>query len=182
MRQIVKLSEIKIDPSFAESKPKKEKMEECRSNYILYGKQDRDIVVNNRNVLIDGYIMYLVLKENNVENAKIKISNYRRKCWHRINLKEQMDLTYRTKMTTYIYGVHLNSKYKNKKEFLWRVPSMWVGFGEQLEIGDSILCDTKFGVSPVIVTRIEMSEQCPVDFPVKLVISKEIRKNNRVME
>jgi len=75
MSRKMKLSDIKIKESFAITTPKVEKMEECRNNCNTYHRQDRYIVVNNDKELIDGYIQYLVLKENGVEEADIKISN-----------------------------------------------------------------------------------------------------------
>ena len=62
----MKLSEIKISEAFANSIPSEEKMNECRNNWNQWNRQDRYIVVNSDNVLIDGYSKYLVLKENNV--------------------------------------------------------------------------------------------------------------------
>lgn len=83
-------------------------------------------------------------------------------------------------MTTYVYGVHPNSKCE--KEFVWRIPKSWTGFRDKIKVGDTILCDTKFGVSPVIVTKVEMLEQCPINMPVKRVVSKAIRKNGVEVE
>ena len=51
----MKLSDIKILPSFAESTPNEDKMCECRYNWRCYGKQYRYIVVDNEGYLIDGY-------------------------------------------------------------------------------------------------------------------------------
>lgn len=180
MSRIIKLSEIKISSSFAETTPKEEKMEECRKNYINHGKQDRYIVIDHTNTLIDGYIMYLVLKENNVDEAKIKISDRRKKRWKRINTKDWIIQHYKTEMTTYVYGVHPNSKCE--KEFVWRIPKSWTGFRDKIKVGDTILCGTKFGVSPVIVTKVEMLEQCPINMPVKRVVLKAIRKNGVEVE
>lgn len=70
----MKLSDIKISDAFANSIPSEKKLNECRYNWSKWHRQDRYIVVNHDNVLIDGYIMYLVLKENNVEEVEIKIS------------------------------------------------------------------------------------------------------------
>lgn len=179
MGRVIKLSKIKISPSFAETVPKEEKMEECRRNYKKYGRQDRYIVIDHTNTLIDGYIMYLVLKENNVEEAKIKVSDRRKKRWERINTKGWIAPHYRAEMTTYVYGVHPNSKYA--KEFVWRVPKAWTGFGGKVEVGDTVFCDTKFGVSPVVVTKVEMLDKCPIDIPVKRVTSKETRRNGMVV-
>ena len=58
----MKLADIKISEAFANSIPSEEKMNECRNNWNQLNRQDRYIVVNTDNVLIDGYIMYLVLK------------------------------------------------------------------------------------------------------------------------
>ncbi len=88
MSRKMKLSDIKIKDSFAITTPKEEKMEECRNNWSTYHKQDRYIVINNDNELIDGYIMYLVLKENDMEEANVKISNKCKKRWHRKNVKD----------------------------------------------------------------------------------------------
>ncbi len=180
MSRKMKLSDIKIKESFAIATPKEEKMEECRYNWTIYHRQDRWIVVNNDNELIDGYIMYLVLKENGVEEAEIKISNRRKKRWYRKNVKDWTVAPYRNEKTTYIYGVHPNSKCT--KEFCWRVPKSWTWFTENVQIGDSILCKTKFGIAPVIVTKIKVLDKCPVDFVVKRVVGKEIRRNGYVVE
>lgn len=175
MNRLMKLSEIKIKPSFSETTPREEKMEECRNNYVTHGEQDRYVVVDHTNTLIDGYIMYLVLKENNVDEAKVKISNKRKKCWERINTREFPIPKYRTRMTTYVYGVHPNSKCK--KEFIWRIPQAWDEFENELVVGDIIYCITKFGCSPVIVTKIKKLDKCPVDFRVRRVAYKKIIRN-----
>ena len=52
----MKLSDIKINKAFANSIPKENKMEECRYNWRKYHKQDRYVVINRDNFLIDGYI------------------------------------------------------------------------------------------------------------------------------
>ena len=81
----MKLSDIKISEAFANSIPSNKKLNECRNNWNQWNRQDRYIVVNSYNVLIDGYVMYLVLKENNVEEVEVKISTKRKKRWYRKN-------------------------------------------------------------------------------------------------
>lgn len=49
-------------------------------------------------------------------------------------------------------------------------------------IGDTIVCNTKYGISPVLVTNIVTLDKCPVDIPVKRVARKEIRRNGMVVE
>ena len=175
-----KLSEIKISNSFVNTIPKEEKMNECRENWKNWHRQDRYIVVNTDGFLIDGYIQYLVLKENDVEDAQIKISNKRKKCWYRKNTYNWGFLYYRKEFTTYVYGVHLNSF--DNKEYVWRVPKSWTWFAENVQVFDKILCNTKYGVAPVVVTKVQITDQCPVDFKVKKVASKEIRRNGCVVE
>ena len=57
----MKLSDIKISDAFANSVPSEEKLNECKNNWNQWNRQDRYIVVDHDNVLIDGYIQYLVL-------------------------------------------------------------------------------------------------------------------------
>lgn len=174
----MKLSDIKISEAFANTIPNEEKMNECRNNWNLWHRQDRFIVVNPDNVLIDGYIQYLVLNENNIEEAEVKISNRRKKRWYRKNVKDWNVPHYRNETTTYIYGVHPNSK--NEKEFVWRVPKSWseLGWEDGLKIGDEILVTTKFGIKPVVVTKIETSDKCPVNMPVKRVVGLSVTSLN----
>lgn len=142
-------------------------MNECRNNYLTSGKQDRYIVVRHNGDLIDGYIMFLILKELNIDEVEIKISEKRKKRWCRKDNN-------RLKRTTYIYGVHPSVKYTSghSKEYVWRVPNSWIGWADDLLPGDVIYADTKNGVVPVVVSRIECLDRCPVDFRIKKVIGK----------
>lgn len=176
----IKLSEIKIYPLFEETTPSEEKIQECRFNWRLYGKQDRYIVVNDEGYLIDGYIQYLILKEHKEEYAEVKISNFRKKRWHRKNTKDWDIPRYKDNPTTYIYGTHPNSNCE--KEFVWRVPESWTDFAENICIGDTVRCTTKFGCSPVVVTRMEVLDKPPVNIPIKKVCNKKILRNGMVVE
>ena len=82
--------------------------------------------------------------------------------------------------TTYIYGKHPNSNCD--KEFMWRVPKSMTWFSENVQVGDSLLCQTKFGIAPVIVTKIEVLDKCPVDFRVKKVAKCMIRRDGYTVE
>ena len=77
---------------------------------------------------------------------------------------------YIEKDTTYIYGIHPNDK--TNKERVWRVPNNWNGWENDLLPGDKIIVTTKFGSAPIIITRIECLDKCPVDIPVKRVVAK----------
>lgn len=160
----IKLSEIVISSAFAESVPSEQKVQKYKSRFAKTGKQSKYLVLDNENVLVDGYIQYLILKENNVEEAKYV------RCGKFCSNKKS---TYRTQTTTYVYGTHPNSKCT--KEFVWRVPESWCGFAENIKAGDTIYCKTKFGVSPVVVNRIEVSDLCPVDIPVRKVANQIIK-------
>lgn len=163
----MKLSDIKIKDSFAQTTPREEKMKECRDYWNDLHKQDRFVVVNHKNELIDGYVQYLVLKENGVKDVVIKKSECKEESWRRIKKKLPY---YRRNPTTYIYGIHPDSKIR--KEYVWRVPDSWVGWEEDLLPGDKILVHTKRGVQPVLVTKIENSNECPVDTRVRKVFRK----------
>lgn len=171
----MKLSEIKISEEFAKISPGKKKINECEGNWNNFHRQDRYIVVDHSNTLIDGYIQYLVLMEHKEEYAEVKISNRRKKRWYRKNTKGWEEPKYRNNPTTYIYGVHPNSK--DTKTYMWRVPKSWGNWADNLRVGDMIICNTKNGHSPVIVSGIKVSDTCPVEFPVKTVYSKKIKKH-----
>ena len=166
----MKLSDIKISETFASSTPKESKMDECRYNWNTWHRQDRVIVVNHNNVLIDGYIQYLVLKENGVNEAEVKISNERKKRWYRKDVTKWENTYYRHETTTYIYGFHPNAK--EPKELVWRVPKAWKGWENDLLPGDMILVDTKYGIRKIVITKIEWLDSCPVSMPVRRVYKK----------
>ena len=156
----IKLSEIVISSAFAASVPSEQKVQKYKSRFAKTGKQSRYLVLDNENVLVDGYIQYLILKENNVEEAK----------YVRFRKKKS---TYRTQNTTYVYGTHPNSKCT--KEFVWRVPESWSEFTENIKVGDTIYCKTKFGVAPVVVSKIEVNDLCPINIPVRKVANQIIK-------
>lgn len=167
----MKLSEIKISNAFAVTTPREDKVNACREYWEENHEQDRDIVVNKDNVLVDGYVQYLVLKENSVENADVvKLGckkmfmsrEYKRK-------RKYVKLSYKRETTTYIFGMHPKS---NMKEYVWRVPISWKGWENDLLPGDRIWVHTKYGIKPIIITRIEWLDKCPVNMDVKKVYTK----------
>lgn len=171
----MRLSDIKIKDSFANSVPTEEKVNVCRQYWNENHEQDRYIVVDHNNFLIDGYIQYLVLKENDIDVAEVKISNQKRKRWSRKNKQTKSQkinkVNYRECETTYIYGIHPKSK--SIKERVWRVPnSWWNGWTDSLNVGDMLLVKTKYGLAPIEITKIERLSECPVDIPVKTVVRK----------
>ncbi len=175
----MKLSDIKIIHAFAETTPNGKKMEECRYNWRMYGKQDRYIIVNHNNVLVDGYIQYLILKEHREEECEVL---YYKKKKHNKRYEKTPELSpsYKNILTTYIFGTHPNSNCT--KEFCWRVPTSWGNWSDNIEVGDTILCQTKYGFSPVVVNRVEILDKSPVEMRVKKVAKREIHRNGMVVE
>lgn len=153
------MSDIIVTEAFKKSIPKQKKVKKYRDYWYTYGKQRKCIEVDSNNVLTDGYIQYLILKENGVGKATVK-KKYK---------NTKTNNSYKNNKTTYIYGIHPNSECT--KEYIWRIPNSWEE-NKHIEIGDTVLCQTKFGISPVIVTKIEILDKCPVDCIVKKVIKK----------
>ena len=79
----MRLEDIKIKESFANTTPSEEKMNECRKFWEMCNKQDRYVVVNKKGYLIDGYVQYLVLKENGIEDVEIRVGRSTKKRWNR---------------------------------------------------------------------------------------------------
>ena len=176
----MKMSDIIIPESFAQTHPRKEKIDACKEHWIKTGRQSKYIVIDKENRLTDGYVMYLVLMEHKEEYAEVKISHCRKKRCKRNNIKDYVVPRYRENSTTYIYGTHPNSK--DERIYTWRVPESCTGWAYNIQIGDTVMCSTKFGYAPVVVNKIEILHKCPIDIPVKKVCSKEIRRNGIVVE
>lgn len=149
----IKLSDIKISDAFARTHVSERKLQKCRDYFDVFEKADRDIVLSSKDILIDGYIMYLVYKENNIEEVEVKVKS-----------------TYRDYPTTYIYGKHVNG---SNKVYVWRIPHdrkyHWDKFVTLIEPGDIILCRTKYGTQAISVADIQVYDKCPVNYSVKKV-------------
>lgn len=166
----MKLSEIKISNAFAATIPREGKVKACREYWEENHEQDRDIVVNKDNVLIDGYIQYLVLKEKGIEEVFVKQLGRKRRYRYVKKDRVYREPAYKNSTTTYIRGVHLNRR--TDKEYIWRVPNSWKGWENDLLPGDVILVRTQYGVKPIAITNIEWLDKCPVDMRVKKVCGK----------
>ena len=166
----IKLDYIIIPKVFLESKPSEMKIEKCRNKWRKYNKQPKLLIIDEDNVLVDGYIQYLVLKEFGHEEGNYILKHESK--------KEKS--SYRNIPTTYIYGTHPNSK--DTKTYMWRVPESWNGWVDNVQIGDTVMCATKNGYAPVLVNKIEILDKCPIDIPVKKVCNKQIRRNGMVVE
>lgn len=169
------INDIIIRESFANTAPRPNKMKICRDYWNEHHKQDRYIVVDRNNVLVDGYIQYLVLKENGVDEAEIRIGkDIKLKRWKRKSMEDNWDTPeYREKSTTYIIGVHPNDD--SGKEYMWRVPGNWNLIADSLQINDLVFCRArKNQVAPVIIKEIKVLDRCPVDYPISKMCYKTI--------
>lgn len=163
------ITDIKISDNFLAHPPKPEKIEMKKKNsFDEVGNQICTVKLDKNNILIDGYATLLAAKELGYEKVWVKGGK-------NMNLS-----SYRTEPTTYIYGTHPNSNCN--KEFMWRIPKTYAWMTENLQIGDTVLCGTKFGISPVIVTKIETLDKCPTELVVKKVVGKNIMRNGVIVE
>lgn len=172
MTRTMKLSEIRIKGSFEKSVPNEYKLLQCREYWEQHGFYLHDIVVNDKEYLVDGYIQYLVLKENDIEDVVVK--DFDKKVYKRTKSKVRKSgkkkvKSYRDTETLYIFGVHP----KGIKERVWRVPNKFQKEWESiLSVGDIVMVKTKRGNAPIKITRIEKLSECPVDMSVKKVVKK----------
>lgn len=153
MIKYIDIDTIRISNAFQRTHPSDVKLKECSDYWNKYHKQSKMIVLSKNNVLIDGYIQYLILKEKNVKLVEVEQFVCQKQC------------------TTYIYGIHKNG---NGKEYVWKVPKLWKGWENDILPGDMILVKTKCGIKAIIVTKIEWLNKCPVDIRVRNVYKKGI--------
>lgn len=162
----IKLSEIKISSAFANTTPSPHKIHKYRESYRENcHRQEKPIVIDKNNYLRDGYIQYLILKEDGVDEAMII-----RKNKYKNNKISRKIPAYKNSKTTYIYGIHPEDKLK--KERVWRVPNTWIGWEKDLLPGDNIIVDTKYGIRTIVITRIEWLDKPPVDYVIRRVVKK----------
>lgn len=150
------LAEVKVPKKFA--LPNEHKMCRCRKYFSKHGSVDQNIVINKDGVLIDGYVRYLVLKENNVKEVEaiIRENEYDTHLQHS---------DYRNTPTKYVFARHM----PRFKEYCWRVTDKTINL-ENLKEGSRIIVWTKEGRKIVKVTRIEILDKPPVNMSVKKVI------------
>lgn len=156
MNSIKKMNLFSIIIPTYYSKPNVKKMNNCREFYKEHGVIDRDIVVNEFGVMVDGYIGYLVLKENGItEYDVISVAD---------GDKSYLP-NYREMQTTYVFAHHLSGS----KEFCWRMTKKTMG-ADNLKIGSYIVVNTVHGNRLAKVTRIETLDKPPIDRNVRKVI------------
>lgn len=172
----MKITDIIIAKSFLANTPSEHKMKECRDYWNKHHEQDRYVVINHENVLIDGYVQYLILKEKDVQDVEIRKSHQTRKKWRRKVNDLDKKANYRYMPTTYIFGKHVHQA--TNKVYVWRVPHSWEEWVDDLEIGDVVFVNTKYGMRPIVVQDIEFLATCPFQKCVKRIAKKTIVKYN----
>lgn len=74
-RKYLNLDEVIIQDSFKENKPSIEKITERLNYYNNNGKFSKEIIVNKDNVLLDGYITYLICKMLDKDYIKVTVDD-----------------------------------------------------------------------------------------------------------
>lgn len=141
----IRMSEIIVPTRFALSKPSNEKMKFVRKYYEEYGCVDEPIIVNDKLVLVDGYIRYLVLKEKKVS---------------------KVDCLMKRKPVTYVYGKHEG----RNKVYVWRVPKSKEN-SINIDVGDKALVETKNGKAVIDVVGVAISELPPIKQKIKKIVA-----------
>lgn len=152
----MKLSKIIIAKAFKENPPAEQKLDNCRTYFKDNGKLDRDIVVSHDNVLIDGYVGYLVLMENGIKEANVHITD--------IALYKQSK-SYHNSETVYVYGRHSGKQ----GEYVWRISPQTKNV-DLLKVGGRAMVKTKYGNRVVTVTNVRTLKEPPVKGDVKKVV------------
>lgn len=74
-RKTLPLSSIHITSAFSDHLPDPKKITKCYEFYKANGEFNKDIVINMRNVLVDGYVAYLVAKMLGMKNVPVLQTN-----------------------------------------------------------------------------------------------------------
>lgn len=162
----MKMEDIKISKAFAATTPRVKKIEERKMEYLKTGRQNKCITINKNNVLVDGYAMYLALNNLGVEDVEVEYRNSQK----RMKQIQEVPVTYKKRMTTYVYGVHQSPC--SRKEYVWRIPNTRIDLKSTISVGDRVLTANACGTAIVSVTKIEVSDKPPVKGKIKKVIKK----------
>lgn len=135
----MKLDKIKIPEIYLKTPPKQWKLDACREYFREFGHIDRRVVVDKNGVLRDGYVGYLVLKENGVAGCDVVVNSQKQIKRHG---------------KYYLFAVHKG----NQKEYVWRIPERLLkGSG----IGRFALVNTRNGLQWVRVKRVAQLAKRP---------------------
>lgn len=65
------LDQVKISKNFSEHFPSAQKLNECHNYFRKHGYLDRQIVVDDNGYLIDGYIGYIIVRAQGLNNYPV---------------------------------------------------------------------------------------------------------------
>lgn len=150
MKKYIKVSDIIITDDFKASVPSIHKIDKCRKFFDKNQKIDKKILLDSDNRLLDGYIRYLILVENNIEYTTVNVLNE----------------NYYGKETFYIFGRHPCSV----KEYVWRLPPEELANKDKYCIGKKILVKTKRGTKVIEITRTLLTSVPPAKSYIRKVI------------
>lgn len=135
----MRLDDIKIPEIYLKTPPKQWKLDACREYFGKFGHIDRRIVVDKNGVLRDGYVGYLVLKENGVADCDVVVNSQKQiKCPDKY----------------YLFAVHEGKP----KEYVWRIPKRLL---KGSRIGRFALVNTRNGRQWVGVKHIAQLAKRP---------------------
>lgn len=98
----MELNDIIIPKEFIETPPKKWKLKRAEQEYLSQF-EFKGIVVDENNILVDGYTRYLVAKKYGIKNVRVTI---------RVDLNEKQFKRYKKKI---VGGNLYNLLFKHKK-------------------------------------------------------------------
>lgn len=147
----MKLSDINIPKGFLAHPPAEVKLDACRAYYRKHGEIDRELVVSGKHYLVDGYVGYLVLMENNVQE-------------HEVSIRKKSGKQEK-KPVTYITACHEG----NPREYIWKVTD-WTKNTIFLKPGCRALVKSSQGNKVVNIVKVETLDEPPVRHPIKKVI------------
>lgn len=141
------VKDIVIMDEYRSAQPKPEKMERRERLFQEYGLLPCDVVINDENVLLDGYMSYLLAVKHGLERIDVK------RGWVEI-----IEAAFRP--------------HPDCKTYRWRVPERLAG---EIRKGDKVLVSTASGVSPVTVLRV-LRVQTPPDRESLRYVRKKVSK------
>lgn len=148
----ININKIRVKKSYRKSKPRPEKF--SRKLYEFENGTIDPIIVDRYYRLIDGYITYLIYKERDIEYVPVQLPSKPKKP------------SYRNSPTLYIYGRHLNKDGQPKgKEYVYRASKNLIDFLD----AEKVLVYENNKKVPILITRTEVLDHCPVGKPVAKV-------------
>ena len=139
----ININDIVIPEVFKNSRPSSYKLEECRGNY-MNGILDRDLVVVDGNRLVDGYILYLVMKEHNY-NGMVEVKKS--------------------------HGIVMGRHPGNPKNYYWNIDEDLYDVAKN-NLGGMAIAETSKGDNPIKILKVFRSNKFD-DMPLKFIKSVE---------